>query len=1051
LSKHDPDKKKTGGKRSSVKSDSIEPHRTMTEYLAQQGLQSIELESRPNDTVRDILRVQGGQRYEIGDIIAEGGMGKVYKARDLNCRRVVAMKVLTGLMLNDREELLRFIEEAQITAQLEHPNIVPVYEVGLDMHDHIYYTMKMVHGMTLTEILVGIRMQQSEIVEQYPLSRLLNIFQKVCDAVAFAHSKNVVHRDLKPDNIMIGGFGEVVVMDWGLAKVMGTDGNITCNRSEDERKVDVSKEIKVASNREDEIGTCMKTMSGRVMGTPGFMAPEQARAGSVDVDYRSDVYSLGAILYSILTLRSSIKGEDIKEILTRIINGEIIPPLSFNQLPDEDTGEPPLFVHCPGERIPSAISDMVMKAMATEPDDRYQTVQEFQGAVEAYQDGEVWQLIIDDDFSDPEALSRWEIINGEHEFVDEELHIYGGEPQMLMLKADLAGDVRIEFECHQEGVYLNTIGCFLSAVPPDGGRLLPTGGYAFIYGGYDNSLNMLMRGDQKIWSEAASPLQRGEIYNVVVERVGRRLRMSVNDEEIFSFVDADALTGSDRTAVGVFGWLADTYYGRIKIYSLGTPWECDILEMAERQMQKGRYLVAMGLFEEIEVSFPDPERRERAKSGYETAWHRENLRQNLPLWRTRLEQAWPNARINLQLENAGLSLDVANNNIVDLAPLNGMPVTALHCSNNRIVDLEPLRGMPLVALNCSGNPILSLEPLHGMQLNQLFCESCAITSLEALRGMPLTLVNCGGNTSLETGLEPLRGMELTFFSCWGDGLHDLNPLKGMLLTSLYCGGNEITDLSPLSGMPLNMLHCGGNEIEHLDPLRGMQLTSLFCSDNRIVSLEPLRGMLLSIFSCQNNKITTLDPLMSMPLASLTCGANFFTTIGAFIQCPPDIFFFECHSLATKELEWMQQSWARDFRFERQVAYIETLLAMRADDLDAMKKMAPAFNGKKYLFIPRFMSWEDARDYCHSLGGHLLSIHSEAEDYFIQKLFPFGSWFWLGMRSTEDGLKWDNNEPVDFMNFSDSFQARKPGPKVYSGGWCSEDIPNAYNCFMIQWS
>ena len=348
MSKPNTRKDKIDHKRNATKSDAMEHNRTMTEYLAKQGLQSIELESRPNDTVRDILRVQGGQRYEIGDVLAEGGMGIVYEARDLNCRRVVAMKVLTGFAINDREELLRFIEEAQVTAQLEHPNIVPVYEVGLDMHDHIYYTMKLVNGMTLTEILVGIRMQQPEIIEQYPLSRLLNIFQKTCDAVAFAHSKNVIHRDLKPDNIMIGGFGEVVVMDWGLAKVIGASGNSIVTRENGDVDVDVCEDIRVTSIREDRLGTCMKTMSGRVMGTPGFMPPEQARAGNVDIDFRSDVYSLGAILYSMLTLRSSVTGDDINKVLINIINGEIVPPWSHNELLDEDTGELQRFVHCDG-------------------------------------------------------------------------------------------------------------------------------------------------------------------------------------------------------------------------------------------------------------------------------------------------------------------------------------------------------------------------------------------------------------------------------------------------------------------------------------------------------------------------------------------------------------------------------------------------------------------------------------------------------------------------------------------------------------------------------
>lgn len=1023
--------------------------KTMTEYLARQGLKSIDLESRPNDTVRSILRVQGGHRYEIGDVIAEGGMGKIYEARDMNCRRTVAMKVLTPAGREEREELLRFIEEAQITAQLEHPNIVTVHEVGLDTQERIYYTMKRVQGITLTDVLVGIRMEQEDVLEQFPLSRLLNIFQKICDAVAYAHHMNVVHRDLKPDNIMIGDFGEVVVMDWGLAKILGQHDALSHRMpvGEHDQKMD----IKVTSIRADKIGTDLKTISGRVMGTPGFMAPEQARGGEGEVDVRSDIYSLGAILYSLLTLRSSVRGEDINEVLRKIIVGDIIPPAALNNRPDEVDGRPPHFPHCPGGQVPSALSDITLKAMACDPDERYASVQQLQAAIEAYQAGEIWQLVIEEDFTAPGFLKRWQIIGGEYEWNNGELHMWGGEPQMLMLNGDLAGDVRVEFDCHQEGVYLNSVGCFTTAIPPGPGRDLPTGGYAFLYGGYDNSLNVLMRADQKLWSTSASPLVRSEPLHVVAERVGNRLRMIVNDEEIFSVIEPDPLSGSDRTAVGLFGWIADTYYSHIRIYSLGTPWECDVLEMADRQLQKGRYVVAMGLYQEIMDSFPDPDRRQRAHAGYEAAMHRENMCRNLPLWRSRLEQAWPEARINLQMENAGLSLDIANNRIDDLTPLEGMPITTLHCSCNRINSLEPLRGMPLTSLNCNGNPVESLEPLRGMQLTQLSCESCCLQSLEPLRGMPMSLLNCGGNNSLDTGLAPLEGMELTFLSCWCNGIEDLAPLCGMPLTGLYCGGNRIRDLSPLRGMPLNMMHCGGNCINDLEPLRGMQLTSLYCGDNRISSLEPLRGMLLNMFSCQHNQIESLDPLKHMPLASLTCGANRITSIASLIQHPPDIFFFACDSIATAELEWIHRKWVRDFRFELHAEQAETLLALRRGHPAEFQSMAHEFQGNRYLFVPLFMPWEQARDYCTNLGGHLLTVHSQEEEDFIADMFPSGSWFWIGLFRDEKGLHWVNNEPIDYNGFIDAFQAYKSGPKVYSGGWCSEDIPHAYNCFMIKWS
>src|SRR5882757_4028924 len=167
-----------------------------------------------------------GRKYKVITTINRGGMGVILQARDLRIRRTVAMKVMKTSSQFSRENVLRFIDEAQLTGQLEHPNIVPVYELGIDEQGETFYSMKFVKGITLDDVLRGIRNGNQRMIDKYPLGTLLTIFQKVCDGVAYAHSKGVVHRDLKPENIMIGSFGEVLVMDWGLAK------NITGGRRE---------------------------------------------------------------------------------------------------------------------------------------------------------------------------------------------------------------------------------------------------------------------------------------------------------------------------------------------------------------------------------------------------------------------------------------------------------------------------------------------------------------------------------------------------------------------------------------------------------------------------------------------------------------------------------------------------------------------------------------------------------------------------------------------------------------------------------------------------
>ena len=166
-----------------------------------------------------------GQRYIIEKEIARGGMGAVLRAVDCDIRREVAVKYM--LVEGDRNKKLRFIEEAQITGQLEHPNIVPIHELGVDAQKRVFFSMKMVKGRSLQQILDDLRTNPKK--TEYSLGRLLNILVNVCNGLAYAHSRGVVHRDLKPANIMVGDFGEVYVMDWGLAKVLRGNGQVSAN------------------------------------------------------------------------------------------------------------------------------------------------------------------------------------------------------------------------------------------------------------------------------------------------------------------------------------------------------------------------------------------------------------------------------------------------------------------------------------------------------------------------------------------------------------------------------------------------------------------------------------------------------------------------------------------------------------------------------------------------------------------------------------------------------------------------------------------------------
>jgi len=275
-------------------------------------------------------------RYLFLGTIAKGGKSLISSVKDMHLSRVVAYKTLRPEFVDDEIEQTRLLREARVSAMLQHPNTVPVYEIGRNRQGHTYFTMKQIHGYTLREII--------DYRARYDLSQLIEVIEQVAQALAYAHTHGVVHRDIKPENILIGPYGEVLLLDWGLAKVWSKDGGSTDETTHEEKHL-------------DDTGKTM-TGHGKAQGTLCYMSPEQIRRDP-EINFSTDIYSFGSVLYEILSGQTPFDSDKVYELTDAVQKDEPPTPSEVSKYP-----------------VPKTLENLCLKCLNKDPARRPESMKE---------------------------------------------------------------------------------------------------------------------------------------------------------------------------------------------------------------------------------------------------------------------------------------------------------------------------------------------------------------------------------------------------------------------------------------------------------------------------------------------------------------------------------------------------------------------------------------------------------------------------------------------------------------------------------------------------
>lgn len=717
-------------------------------------------------------------RYVIGNEIARGGMGSILMTKDVNLRRNIVTKVL----LNRKSKLatLRFIEEAQITGQLEHPNIPPVYDLGVNKEGNVFFTMKHIKGVTLESIIKNLQANDADTMHHYSYTVLTNIFIKVCNALEFAHSKKVIHRDIKPENIMIGEYGEVLLMDWGLAKIIGT-----------KEEFEELNEERVSSVRSEDESS--NTIEGTTAGTPSFMSPEQATGHMEELDHRADIYSLGASLYSVLALERPVKGKNVQEILKKAASGEI-----------EDYKRP----------VPPELQAITFKAMEYNPKHRYQSIKEMEKDLVNYQLGysvsakqdSAWDIarkfyLRNKLLASISAIFVFVFLFGSIIFITS-LRSQRNNAIALQKIAESALKQFEQEKLERTADNKNSAPTYFAKAQLEG----QTNNFKEAEKLMDTAINYDSENQNYLLYRSCLAFTNGNLEKAKsdIAKIKNHPHQKHIDE-LYKVLNTPNLKSINEGHMTQISQLCS----KMKLYDIAQKHSSDLNEKIKiwnkSLADQWGYIFNLAIYNDL-LTF-------RISS------------------QARLDLS---ALKGLPLQ----SIRITNSNISNFAFLENMPlvdVMLFGCS--LATDLSSFRNLKLKSLHLEAVGATDLSPFANAELNTLILKNVNYTTLKPFAHQPIKELELYGAKSIDPNeFINFKLQKLTFNY---SNITDLSFLNVQDLKHLTINGGRLSELNFLKNAPLEYLHLYQMPVKNISPLQNKKITFLSLAECRIEDLSPL--------------------------------------------------------------------------------------------------------------------------------------------------------------------------------------------------------------------